>query len=90
MTDLEKSKIIKACEDVAVPDDEIDYSEIPEITDFSGFKPLSQHPEFYKPVKEQVSIRFNKVLLAHFRSKGKGWQAEVNDFLMSAFMKGQI
>ena len=80
MTDLEKSKIIEACEAVAVPDDKIDYSEIPEITDFSGFKPLSQHSEYFKPVKEQVSIR----------SKGKGWQSEVNDFLMSAYMKGQI
>lgn len=52
MTDLEKSKIIKACETAAVTDDEIDYSEIPEITDFSGFNPLSQHSEYYKPVKE--------------------------------------
>ena len=66
--------IIKACEEAAVSDDEIDYSEIPEITDFSGFKLLSQHSEYCKPVKEQVAIRFNKVLLAHFRSKGKGRQ----------------
>ena len=49
MTDLEKSKIIAACESVAVPDDEIDTSEIPEITDFSGFKPLSQHAGYFKP-----------------------------------------
>lgn len=90
MTDLEKSKIIEACEAAAIPDNEIDYSEIPEITDFSRFKPLSQHDEYFKPVKEQVSIRFNKVLLAHLRSKGKGWQSEVNDFLMSAYMQGQI
>ena len=46
----EKSKIIAACEAVAVPDDEIDYSEIPEVTDFSGFKPLTQHSEYLKPV----------------------------------------
>lgn len=90
MTDLEKSKIIAACEAVAVSDDEINYSEIPEITDFSGFRPLAQHTEYFKSVKEQVSIRFNKVLLDHLRSKGKGWQAEVNDFLMSAYMRGQI
>ncbi len=90
MTDLEKSKIIAECEAASIPDDEIDYSEIPEITDFSEFKSLAKHDEYFKPVKEQVSIRFNKVLLAHFRSKGKGWQAEVNDFLMSAYMQGQI
>ena len=90
MTDLEKSKIIAECEAVAVPDSEIDYSEIPEITDFSNFKPLAEHAQYFKPVKEQVSIRFNKVLLDHLRSKGKKWQSEVNDFLMSAYMKGQI
>ena len=72
----------------AVPDDKIDYSEIPEITDFSGFHFANE--KYFKPVKEQVSIRFNKVLLEHFRSKGKGWQSEVNDFLMSAYMQGQI
>lgn len=82
--------IIAECEKNAVPDDEIDLSEIPEITDFSGFKPVSMHNEFFKPVKEQVSIRMNKVLLAHLRSKGKGWQSQVNDFLMQAYANGQI
>ncbi|HUH45382.1 MAG TPA: BrnA antitoxin family protein [Treponemataceae bacterium] len=66
----------------------IDFSDIPEITDFSEFKP--RYSEYFKPKKEQVSIRFNKVLLTHFRSKGKGWQSEVNDFLMSAYMQGKI
>lgn len=90
MTDLEKSRIIAACETNAIPDNEIDFSQIPEITDFSGFKPLSQHAEHFKPVKEQVSMRFNKVLLAHLRAKGRGWQTEVNDFLMNAYLQGQI
>ena len=80
--------IIADCEKNAVPDDKIDYSEITEITDFSGFHFANE--KYFKPVKEQVSIRFNKVLLEHFRSKGKGWQSEVNDFLMSAYMQGQI
>ena len=34
------------------PDDEIDYSDIPEITDFSGF----EVGKFYRPVKEAVSV----------------------------------
>ena len=90
MTDLEKSKIIAECEANAIPDEEIDISEIPEIMDFSGFRPLSKHSEYFKSVKEQVSIRFNKVLLAHLRAMGKGWQSKVNDFLMTAYMQGQI
>lgn len=80
--------IIAECEKNAVPDSEIDTSEIPPINDFSGFH--FGNEKYYKPVKEQVSIRFNKVLLAHFRSLGKGWQGRVNDFLMSAYERGQI
>ena len=90
MKDLENSKIIEECEKNAVPDGQIDTSGIPEITDFSKFIPLSQHDKYFKPVKEQVSIRFYKVLLDHLRSKGKGWQSELNNFLMTAFLQGQI
>ena len=90
MKDLEKFKIIEECEKNAVPDSQIDTSEIPEVTDFSKFLSLSQHDKYFKPVKEQVSIRFYKVLLDHLRSKGRGWQSELNNFLMSAFLQGQI
>lgn len=90
MTASEKAKIIAECEKNAVPYDEIDFSEIPEITDFSGFKPLAMHSEYFKPVKEAVNIRLDKALVAHFRSKGRGWQTKVNDFLVDAYRRGQI
>ena len=80
--------IMRECEANAVADKDIDFSEIPPVTDFSGFQ--FGNEKFFKPVKEQVSIRFNKVLLTHFREKGKGWQSEVNDFLMNAYLQGQI
>ena len=48
MADLEKTKIIEACEANAIPDDEIDYSELPKTTDFSGFTPLSMHDKYKK------------------------------------------
>lgn len=66
----------------------IDFSDIPEITDFSGFRP--RHPEYFKPRREQVSIRFSSYLVDHFKAKGKGWQTQVNDFLMDAVSKGLI
>ena len=72
----------------AIPDNEIDLSEIPEISSLEGFKPI--HPEYYKPVREQVSIRFNKVLVDHFRTFGKGWQTKVNNFLMQEYISGRI
>lgn len=64
----------------AIPDSEIDLSEIPEINSLEGFK----------PVREQVSIRFNKVLVDHFRTFGKGWQTKVNNFLMQEYLNGRI
>ena len=73
LTTSEKEKIIAECEANAVPYEEIDFSEIPEITDFSNFKPLAMHSEYFKPVKESVTIRLDKMLVRYFRSKGKGW-----------------
>ena len=90
MTDLEKSEIIAACEKNAVPENEIDFSEIPEITDFSGFKPLALHSECFKSVKEPITIRLDKALVLHFRSKCRGWQTKLNDFLVNAYRQGQI
>ena len=86
MTDLEKS--IALCEANAIPDEQINTTEIPEITDFSDFEPL--HPEYFKAKKEQISIRFNSILVDHFKSMGKGWQTKVNDFLMKSYLAGEI
>ena len=86
MTELET--IISECEANAIPDSEIDTSEIPPVTDFSGFQ--FGNPMLREPQNEQVSLRINKILLAHFRSKGKGWQKQLNYFLMTAYLNGQI
>lgn len=86
MTDLEKS--IALCEANSIPDNQIDTSEFPEITDFSDFEPM--HPEYFKARKEQISIRFNSILVDHFKSMGKGWQTKINDFLMESYLAGEI
>ena len=86
MTDLEKS--ITLCEANAIPDEQINTTDIPEITDFSDFKPM--HPEYFKAKKEQISIRFNSILVDHFKSMGKGWQTKVNDYLMKSYLAGEI
>ena len=48
------------------------------------------HSEYFKPLKESVTIRLDKALVQYFRSKGKGWQTKVNDFLVKAYRQGQI
>ena len=86
MIDLEKS--LEYSEKNAVADSQIDTSKIPEITDFSDFQPV--HPEYFKPKKEQISIRFNSILVDHFKSMGKGWQTKLNDYLMKSYLAGEI
>jgi uncharacterized protein (DUF4415 family) len=59
---------------VALPDDQIDTSDIPEVTDWLG----ARRGVFYRPIKEQVTLRLDADLLHHFRSQGEGYQTRIN------------
>jgi uncharacterized protein (DUF4415 family) len=54
-----------------MPDEEIDFSDIPKITDFSQFR----------PAKEAMSVRVDTDVMAWLRSFGKGYQTQVNAIL---------
>jgi len=59
------------------PDDEIDYSDIPEIADFSGF----EVGKFYRPVKEAVTVRLDADVVHWLKRDGKGYQTRLNAIL---------
>ena len=59
------------------PDDEIDYSDIPEITDFSGF----EVGKFYRPMKEAVTVRLDADVVHWLKRDGKGYQPRLNAIL---------
>lgn len=59
------------------PDDEIDFSDIPEITDFSGF----EVGKFYRPVKEAVTVRLDADVVHWLKREGKGYQTRLNAIL---------
>jgi len=61
----------------AMSDDQIDYSDIPEITDFSGFK----RGLFYRPEKQAVTIRLDVDVVAWFKSAEPKYQTAVNRVL---------
>lgn len=61
----------------AMSDDEIDYSDIPEITDFSGFK----RGLFYRPEKQTVTIRLDADVVAWFKGAEPKYQTAVNRVL---------
>ena len=66
-----------------VPDDQLDLSDIPEITDWSN---AVRHGQFYRPVKEQTSVRLDADVLAWLKSQGKGYQTRMNKILRDAML----
>ena len=61
----------------ALPDEEIDTSDIPEITEWSK----AVVGRFYRPVKETVTIRLDADVLDWLKQGGKGYQTRVNKIL---------
>ena len=82
MTDLEQ--FIAACEANAVPDSEIDFSDILELTDEQIAQLRPSHlvnKKMWKPQKKVVSIRIDADLLEALKASGKGWQTRLNDWI---------
>lgn len=61
----------------ALKDDAIDTSEAPEVRDWSGAK----RGLFYRPVKQQITLRLDADVLAWFKDQargGRGYQTDIN------------
>ncbi len=77
LTEEQKAEI-KAL--AALPDEEIDTSDVPEILDWSGAK----RGLLYRPVKQQITLRLDADVVAWFRANapdGRGYQTEINRVL---------
>ena len=61
----------------ALPDEAIDTSDIPEVTDWRG----AVRGKFYRPVKKPISLRVDADVLAWFRSLGEKYQSRMNEAL---------
>ena len=64
----------------ALPDDQIDLSDIPELTDEQWANTI-RHRGFYKPVKQQITARLDSDVLHWLKSQGKGYQSRMNEIL---------
>jgi len=58
----------------AMPDSEIDTSEMPEVTDWSG----AVRGGLYCPVKRLTSLRLDADVLEWFKRGGEGYQTRIN------------
>ena len=61
-------------------DEDIDLSDIPEITDWSK----AVVGKFYRPIKQSLTIRVDADVLAWLKSQGKGYQTRINSLLREA------
>ncbi len=61
-------------------DEDIDLSDIPEITDWSK----AVVGKFYRPIKKPLTIRLDADVLAWLKSQGKGYQTRINTLLREA------
>jgi uncharacterized protein (DUF4415 family) len=61
----------------AMPDSEIDTTEMPEITDWSK----AVIGPFYRPIKRPLSLRIDADVLDWFQRQGGGYQTRANSVL---------
>ncbi len=63
----------------ALPDDQIDTSDIPELP--PGSWKNAVRGRFYRPLKKAVYIRLDADVIAWLKKPGKGYQTRVNSIL---------
>jgi uncharacterized protein (DUF4415 family) len=68
----------------ALPDDQIDYSDIPPTTEADWQNAV--RGRFYRPVKKQITVRVDADVLAWLQEKGKGYQTKLNQILRAAML----
>ncbi len=74
MTDNQRAELT-ALE--ALPDDQINTTDTPEIHDWSD----SRRGVFYRPVKQQITLRLDADVVAWFKTHapgGRGYQTDIN------------
>ena len=68
----------------ALPADQIDTSDIPELTDEQWASAV--RGRFYRPVKQQITARLDADVLAWLKAGGQGYQTRMNAILRRAMM----
>ncbi len=69
----------------AMPDSEIDYSDSPATTPEQWRD--AQQGLFYRPLKQQLTLRIDADVVAWFKGQGKGYQTRINEILRQAMVR---
>lgn len=87
LTKEQKARLQKLAD---MPDSEIDFSDIPPLTD-DFFKNAVRNPYYQRALKEQLTIRLDADILDWFKRRakdGKGYQTDINKALR-AFVEAE-
>lgn len=68
-----------------MPGAAIDTSDIPEVTDWTG----ARRGVFYRPIKQQLTLRLDADVVAWFKRQGGGYQTRINRALREYAGKAQ-
>jgi len=82
MTPARKRKLAQLAER---PDVEIDFSDTPLLNE-SFWRNAVRNP-FYRPVKQQLTVRLDADVVAWLRQQGKGYQTRLNSVLREAMLE---
>ena len=68
----------------AKPESAIDFSDLPATSgkDWQG----AERSKFYRPIKQQLTVRVDADVLAWLKSQGGGYQSRLNDILRTAML----
>jgi uncharacterized protein (DUF4415 family) len=84
LTPQEKSELEKLPK---MKDEDIDYSDIPELTEEFWKNAVRGNP-FYRPVKKAVSLRLDADVIAWLKKDGTGYQTRANNILRERMLRG--
>jgi len=70
----------------ALPDHEIDLTDIPEIREFPSDAVIGK---FYRPKKTTVTIRLDADVVVWIKASGQGYQTRINAYLRQLMQQGR-
>ena len=85
LTDAQRANLDRLA---ALPDDQIDTSDIPEMTD-EQFK-AAVKSRFHKPLKKQLTTNIDADVFEWLKSQGKGYHTRLNAILRDAMLRSMV
>jgi uncharacterized protein (DUF4415 family) len=69
----------------ALPDSRIDYADVPASSPEEWRDAVVG--KFYRPIKQQLTLRIDADVIDWFKKQGKGYQTRINELLRDSMMK---